>query len=138
MAFESRFPRANACHARHTDGILISMSTSATLPIIEKTYGVYKQLVAANAKLEKTHRYGLGASSEQSVLSLLELLFVSQHATKVQKPVYLLKAQSVLDVLRLKIRLYLELKLANETKLFQMQADLEESGRMLGGWLKSL
>lgn len=99
---------------------------------------VYKQLMIVNTKLDKNYRYGLGVSTEQSVLSLLELLFMAQHASKVQKPVYLLKAQSVLDVLRLKLRLYLELKLANATKLFQMQADLEECGRMLGGWLKSL
>jgi hypothetical protein len=27
--------------------------------------------------------------------------------------------------------------LANETKLFQLQAELQEIGRMLGGWLKA-
>lgn len=114
------------------------MSSLATLPIIEKTYLIYKQLVGVNGKVEKSHRYGLGASSEQSVLTLLELLFAAQHAPKAQKAAYLLKAQATLDVLRLKLRLYLELKLANETKLFQMQAHAEECGRMLGGWLKSL
>jgi hypothetical protein len=65
---------------------------SATLPIIEKTYKVYKQLIILNSKLGKAHRYGLGVSAE----------------------------------------------LANETKIFQLQADLEETGRMLGGWLKSV
>jgi hypothetical protein len=113
-------------------------SATATLPIIEKTYGVYKQLVSVNTKLEKAHRYSLGTSSEQSVLSLLELLSMAQHAPKPHKGAYLLKAQAQLDTLRLKLRLYLELKLANETKLFQMQADVQEAGRMLGGWLKSL
>ncbi len=91
-----------------------------------------------NAKLEKAHRYGLGVSAEQSVLSLLELLLMAQHAPKTHKGTYLLKAQAQLDTLRLKLRLYMELKLANETKLFQMQADIQETGRMLGGWLKSL
>jgi len=38
----------------------------------------------------------------------------------------------------LKLRLCLELKLANETKIFQAQSALEEIGRMLGGWLKSV
>ena len=116
----------------------MSDSSAATLPIIEKTYSVYKQLVSINSKMEKAHRYGLGSSSEQSVLSLLELLFMAQHAPKPHKGAYLLKAQAQLDTLRLKLRLYLELKLANETKLFQMQADVQEAGRMLGGWLKSV
>ncbi len=113
------------------------MSDSATLPIIEKTYQVYKTLSGVNAKLDKAHRYGLGVSTEQSVLSLLEQLFTAQHAPKAHKAAYLLKAQAQLDTTRLKLRLYLELKLANETKLFQLQADLQETGRMLGGWLKS-
>jgi hypothetical protein len=112
-------------------------STSTTLPIINKTYQLYKPLVIINAKLEKAHRHSLGASTEQSVLDLLELLFMAAHAPKTHKSAYLLKAQAQLDTLRLKLRLYLELKLANETKLFQMQADLQEVGRMLGGWLKS-
>lgn len=42
------------------------------------------------------------------------------------------------EVSRLKLRLFLELKLANETKILQTQAKLEEIGRMLGGWLKSV
>lgn len=112
--------------------------SSTTLPIIEKCYKIYKQLVTINLKLDKSYRYGLGMSSEQSILLLLELLFMAQHAPKTHKITHLLKAQSELDVLRLKLRLYLELKLTNETKLFQMQADLEEAGRMLGGWSKSL
>jgi len=115
----------------------MSDSSAATLPIIEKTYDVYKQLAGINTKLDKAHRYSLGTSSEQSVLSLLELLFMSQHAPKPHKGAYLLKAQAQLDTLRLKLRLYMELKLANETKVFQLQADLQEVGRMLGGWLKS-
>lgn len=107
------------------------------MPIIEKTYNTYKQLVIANGKLEKAYRYGLGISAEQSVLTLLELLFAAGAAPKPQKPAYLLKAQATLDVLQLKLRLYLELKLINETKVFQLQAGLQETGRMLGGWLKS-
>jgi len=42
------------------------------------------------------------------------------------------------EVSRLKLRLFLELKLANETKILQTQAQTEEIGRMLGGWIKSL
>lgn len=109
---------------------------SATLPIIEKTYQVYKQLVVLNIKLVKSQRYGLGISTEQSALSMLELLFMAQHAPKPHKGAYLLKAQAQLDTLRLKLRMYMELKLANETKIFQLQDELQEAGRMLGGWLK--
>ncbi|MDA1292189.1 MAG: hypothetical protein O3A81_00215 [bacterium] len=38
----------------------------------------------------------------------------------------------------LKLRLFLELKLVNETKVFQAQSVTEEIGRQIGGWLKSV
>lgn len=58
-------------------------------------------------------------------------------APKTLKAGYLIKASSKLEISRLKIRLMLELKIVNETKLFQAQAQLDEIGRMLGGWLKA-
>ncbi len=100
-------------------------------------YQLYKPLVIVNAKVEKAHRYSLASSTEQTVLDLLETLLSAASAPKAHKTTYLIKAQAKLDILRLKLRLYLELKLANTTKIFQLQANIEEIGRMLGGWLKS-
>ena len=77
-------------------------------------------------------------SCQKSLDSLLQLFFMAQHAPKTHKGIYLLKAQAQLDILNLQLRLYLDLKLANETKIFQLLADLQEVGRMLGGWLKSV
>lgn len=73
-----------------------------------------------------------------SILSLLEQLVMSKNAPKTMKAAYLLKASGVLEVLTLKFRLMLELKLVNETRVFQLQAETQEIGRMLGGWLKSV
>jgi len=50
---------------------------------------------------------------------------------------YLIKASASLEVAIMKVRLLLELKLINETNIFQIQAKLEEIGKMIGGWLKS-
>ncbi len=88
--------------------------------------------------LEKYRRYGLGASLEQSVLELLKELIMAKNAPKPLKSSFLISASSHLEISTLKFRLLLELKLANETKIFQVQSKLAEVGRMLGGWLKSL
>ncbi len=111
---------------------------SDTLPIIDASYRLYKQLYDINLKLAKQQRYALGSSTEQSLLAMLEQLFLAKHAPKPHKSTYLLRANAQLDTLRLKLRLYLELKLANETRLFQSQAIVDDIGRMLGGWLRSL
>jgi len=63
---------------------------------------------------------------------------MAKNAPKPMKAAYLLRASAHQEICMLKLRLCLELKLANETKIFQTQSALEETGRMLGGWLKSV
>ena len=63
---------------------------------------------------------------------------MAKHAPKTTKVTYLIRANATLEITRLKFRLFLELKLANETSIFQIQAILAEIWRMLGGWLKSV
>lgn len=108
------------------------------LPIINSNYHVYKRVSELTAHLEKRWRYGLGTSLEESVLALLQELIMAKNAPKPLKAGYLIRASSHLEVATLKLRLLLELKLANETKIFQTQSQLAEIGRMLGGWLRSL
>ncbi len=101
-------------------------------------YEVYKLTIDITNHLEKRWRYGLGQSVETSLLNLLEYLIHAKNAPKPLKGGYLLKASADLEITRLKLRLFLEFGLVNETKIFQQQSRLEEIGRMLGGWLKSL
>lgn len=108
-----------------------------SLPIINKSYDLYKSIIDTNNGLSRRWRYGLGLSLETSILDCLENLIMAKNAPKSFKAGYLIKAMAKLEITILKVRLLLELKLANETKIFQMQASLSEIGRMLGGWLKA-
>lgn len=101
-------------------------------------YEVYKHSIQISDALSKRWRYSLGISIEKSILEVLELLVTAKNAPKPMKASFLLKASSILEVTTLKIRLLLELQLVNETRVFQLQAKLQEIGRMLGGWLKSV
>lgn len=91
-----------------------------------------------NAGLEKRWRYSLGISLEQTILQLLQEIIMAKHAPKTLRPTYLLRAMGNQEITVLKLRLFLELSIAHETKISQCQAILSEIGRMLGGWLKSL
>ncbi|MFO0970723.1 MAG: four helix bundle protein [Candidatus Saccharimonadales bacterium] len=108
------------------------------LPIILKVYDLYKLLTEANWKLAKIHRYGLGISTETTALNLLEDLIMAKYAPKPNKAKYLILSIAQIETLRFKLRLYLELALLNETKVLQMQAVLQEIGRMATGWRKSV
>lgn len=109
-----------------------------SLPIIIKTYEIYKAVFDINNHLEKRQRYSLGSSLENTILTMLENFIMAKNAPKPLKAAYLIKASAQQEIAVLKLRLMLELKLVNETKIFQTQAKLAEVGRMLGGWLKSL
>lgn len=109
-----------------------------TLPIINRTYDLYKQIVDIAGHMEKRQRFSMGQSLEQSVLDCIAELIMAKNAPKPLKAAYLIRASSHQEIIVLKLRLCLELKLANETKLFQTQAATAEIGRMLGGWLRSL
>lgn len=100
-------------------------------------YDAYKQITDITMRLPKLWRYGLGVSIEHTILDCLSELIMAKNAPKQLKAAYLIKASSYLEVTTLKLRLVLENKIANETKIFQTQATLAEVGRMLGGWLKS-
>ncbi len=83
-------------------------------------------------------RYSLGVSVENNALELMELFIMTKNAPKPLKAGYLIKASSLLEVIVLKLRLFLDLKLSNETNIFKIQENLAEIGRMLGGWLKAV
>src|SRR3989338_1386293 len=128
------FPFRNKYQHRQILCILVFME----VPIIQKTYEVYKGVVDINNHLEKRWRYSLGHSLEESVLSLLDSLIMAKHAPKTLKAPYLLKSMSHLEISRLKLRLVLEFKaVKNETNVFKMQLHNEEIGKMLGGWIRS-
>jgi len=86
-----------------------------------------------NNSAEKRWRFTLLKNLEDSVLSLLNELIMAKNAPKSLKSAYLIRASSHLETSILKLRLCLELKITNETKIFQIQAKTAEAGRMLGG-----
>jgi len=118
--------------------MLDKLKSMQELPIINKIYETYKSTIDINNHLEKRQRYSLGASLENSIMSLLQEIIMAKNSPKSLKATYLIKASSHLEISTLKLRLFLELNLINETKIFQTQNKLSEIGRMLGGWLKSL
>ena len=109
-----------------------------SLPIINKTYEAYKNIIDINIHITKRSRHGLGTSLENSIVECLEELIMAKNAPKTLKAGYLIRASSKLEISTLKLRLLLEFAIANETNIFQIQAKLAEIGRMLGGWLKSV
>jgi hypothetical protein len=136
IACEAFLPARKRCQLRQIFGRLVSVSEG--LPILDTCYRLYKQLYSINGTLAKAQYYRIGISTEQTILELIEKLVLGQNAPRLQKRTYLLLASAQLEIVRVKIRLYVELELGNQTRLFQSSAMCNDIGRMLGGWIKSL
>lgn len=109
-----------------------------SLTIIMRAYDAYKAVITLTYHLEKHWRFTLGASIEESLLALLRELIMAKNAPRPLKAPYLIQAGGHLEVCALKLRLCLEVAAKNPTPVFQIQAILQDIGRQLGGWKRSL
>lgn len=108
------------------------------LPVISKTYEIYKKLIELNQTVDKSYRISVSEPAIKICVQTLEQLFIAKYAPKTIKEQFLIRANAQAELLALQIRTILELKLANETNCLKLLAKLSEARRMLGGWLKSV
>ena len=108
------------------------------LSIILRSYELYKSVIMLNASLSRIDRYRIGISLEESIVKMLEEIITSKNTSKPFKSSHIQSACTAQEIVLLKLRLYLDLKLANSTQVFQVQSLAQEIGKMLGGWRKSM
>lgn len=84
----------------------------------------------------KKSREVLGQKIERIILEILELISKASYSR--EKIAYLENASLKLDFLKILIKITYETKTIDQKKYLQMEKELQEMGRMLGGWIKSL
>jgi hypothetical protein len=98
----------------------------------------YRQLHLWIHLFPKVERFSLGERLQTTALDLLEgLLKVSQLPNSLKHQA-LLPLSAKLDLLRLLVRLSLETKCIDNNKYLILQQLLQEVGKMLGGWIRSV
>lgn len=86
----------------------------------------------------KVHRYILGGKVEGYFLELLESIFTSLYLPPERKIARLATAISKLDGVKFFLQLCWENKCIHTEKYSELSEQLQEVGRMLGGWKKGL
>jgi len=86
----------------------------------------------------KVHRYILGGKIEDYFLGLLENIFISIYLPPTQKIPRLIIAISKLDGVKFFLQIAWENKCVKSEKYITLSEQLEEIGRMLGGWKKGI
>lgn len=114
------------------------MSIQNETPIIQKIYDFYKDQYLVIEKMPKKDKYTLGEKLEKTTLELMESLIAAGFVHKLNKISHLEQAATKLDLLKVLIRLGRDIKAIPDSKYLFLEEKLQEIGRMLGGWLKSL
>ena len=115
------------------------MSTTLRPPIVlVKTKETYATWFKILTNFPKVHRYNLGGKIENSFLSLMENTFVTAYLSGERKQVQLSVAITKLDNLKFFLQLAWENKCLANTSYTDLSSQLDEIGRMLGGWKKGL
>lgn len=104
------------------------------IPIIKKSYEFYRELYIVVKQFPKGDRYALGEKCDLAALELLASLFEAGSVTKTEKRPLLARASVQLNLIRVYLRLAKDIKIVDMKRYLALQTDLEEMGRMLGGW----
>lgn len=102
----------------------------------KEAYRVWHRAIVHLARLD---RYTIGARIDEIFLSFLEIIFRSTFAhDKYEKLSLVSQAIGTGDCLRFFLQLAWEEKVVNHVQYGALTLLLDEVGRMLGGWKKSL
>ncbi|MFA4996426.1 MAG: four helix bundle protein [Patescibacteria group bacterium] len=107
-------------------------------PVLERLKNAYKQWILIERNLPKCERYGLGQKVDILFTDLLDILQKATFSPVESKITLLGQSLSTIDSLRFLIQLCWELKLIPPKQFTTLGQEIEEIGRMIGGWRKGL
>ena len=107
-------------------------------PILKKTFDLYKEFYECLKTFPKKDQYLLGKRCEDTLLSFLEYILVASNFEKERKLRALESANGKFDLLKVLLRIARELKMIDNKKYLSLETKVQEIGRMLGGWIRSL
>ena len=108
------------------------------IPVIQKSYDLYKLTYEYTKKFPKSDKYSLGEKIKNLLLEILELLIEAETAKHDWKQPILEKTSRKLDLLKILLRLANDIKIMDDKKYLTAQDQVQEIGRMLGGWIKAV
>src|SRR3990167_5977625 len=107
------------------------------IPVIQKSYDLYKLTYEYTKKFPKSDKYSLGEKIKNLILDVLELLIEAETAKKDWKQPILEKASRKLGLLKILLRLANDIKILEDKKYLTAQEIILDIGRQIGGWVKA-
>jgi hypothetical protein len=107
------------------------------IPIVKKSYDLYKEFYTLRLTVPKQDRYALWQKCENILIEILEGILLASQQSKTEKLPILEKTSVKLNFLKVCVRLMKDIKAITPKTYILIEATLDEIGRMLGGWIKS-
>lgn len=86
----------------------------------------------------KDSKYTLGAKIDSSFLETVEEILKAGSSDKTEKLIFLKRASAKLDLLKFFLQISWEMKILENKKYINLSEKLNEIGKMLGGWIKTI
>lgn len=107
-------------------------------PILKHTFDLYKELYGYLKTFPKKDQYLLGKQIEEHILNFLELILMAAGMQRERKLQLLEQANGKFEVFKVLIYMAREMKMLDNKKYLSLEAKAQESGKQLGGWIRSL
>jgi hypothetical protein len=104
------------------------------LPVLQKVKTVYILWYQFYQTLPKLHRHSLGQRIDVLFVEIIESISVASFLIKGEKLPYVRIAIRKMDTLRLLLMVLWETKSIDNKKYIALSLQLDEIGKMLGGW----
>lgn len=108
------------------------------LSLIQKLKSAYREWYEFLPFFPKTSRYTIGQKIDLLFLEIIEQSIKTGYSDKIEKLIYLKRASFKLDLLKFFVQLSWEMKSLDNKKYISLSEKLDEIGKMIGGWIKSL
>lgn len=108
------------------------------IPIFKKIFDLYKLFHSLRNGVPKQDRFTIWQKCENLILNILEKLLIANNLSKDKKLPELENMSIDLNFLRVFLRLAKEIKSIDNAKYVSIEKIIDEIGRMLGGWIRSL
>jgi len=108
------------------------------IPIFKRAYELYKTMHGYRGAVPKADRHTLWQRIESLTLEALEGILLASQLSKTQKLQPLEQVSVKLNMLRVLLRLAKDIKAIDLKKYATLEMIVDEMGRMLGGWIKSV
>lgn len=108
------------------------------IPIVLRLKDAYKTWQEYLIHFPKQNRYTLGTKIDGVFLTSIEYCFLASYAPKDNKITLLDRTISRIDLLKLLLQLAWETKALDSKKYTHLSTQIDEIGRMTGGWKRGL